>query len=542
MPTSAKITVKEILTSPHFQNAKLVAGDGGLDRVVTWVHILEVTQHVGRSVNGHELILTTGVGFRNKNLATNFLEQLIERNVSCLCIELVTYFTQIPEEMIKLANEKQFPLIIFNEVVRFIDISRDLQTMMITKTSKITSVLETFAQQLNSILLSTHSLYDLLFFLHRFLNVNVVYVPAQEDPTFVPSVSSKNQARVIKLLKESLAHSEAMNNPLKHPQDHTFAYKSIIAFNEKWADLCIFSSGRRLEEFEQMVLNKCSIAVAQSLAREFYIKEKNTLKKNQWINEFLKGKLTDEEIHQNLVLLDLPVHPTAYVVCLIKFDLQTTSHNKFLNELQIQTSFVASSLFEQQGFYPCCSIENDQIICILLEKRPSQNWQQKINRVIEQLNAAILKNNNAPYKFRITFGVGKKVDQIGKLRKSLQTAQETINIQKKINIANPIYDNLHIYRIISLVDRLGCLEEFVHDYLAPVIEYDRQNNTELLRTLRVYFECNGSKQETANKLFIVRQTLYVRIQKLEDLLGADFLNTEKRMTIEFALLAHNYLS
>lgn len=53
--------------------------------------------------------------------------------------------------------------------------------------------------------------------------------------------------------------------------------------------------------------------------------------------------------------------------------------------------------------------------------------------------------------------------------------------------------------------------------------------------------CNGSKQETAGHLFIVRQTLYHRLKQLEDLLGSDLMQPGKRQALEFAAMAHEYL-
>src|SRR5690606_38986135 len=85
------------------------------------------------------------------------------------------------------------------------------------------------------------------------------------------------------------------------------------------------------------------------------------------------------------------------------------------------------------------------------------------------------------------------------------------------------------------------LQEVVLEYLEPVIAYDKKNNGKLMETLKTYLSCNGSKQETANRLFIVRQTLYHRIQKLEKLLGADFMNHEKRLAIEFMILSYEFL-
>ena len=40
--------------------------------------------------------------------------------------------------------------------------------------------------------------------------------------------------------------------------------------------------------------------------------------------------------------------------------------------------------------------------------------------------------------------------------------------------------------------------------------------------------CNGSKKETAEQLYVVRQTLYHRLEKLEELLGTDFMASPKR--------------
>ncbi|MFZ7944535.1 PucR family transcriptional regulator [Neobacillus sp. 19] len=104
------------------------------------------------------------------------------------------------------------------------------------------------------------------------------------------------------------------------------------------------------------------------------------------------------------------------------------------------------------------------------------------------------------------------------------------------------YEDLHLYRLISQLSVYNDLQELSAEYLQPVIQYDRTYNARLLETLKVYLECNGSKQETSNKLYIVRQTLYHRLQKLENLLGEDFMAHEKRVAIEFMLLVHDYLS
>ena len=73
------------------------------------------------------------------------------------------------------------------------------------------------------------------------------------------------------------------------------------------------------------------------------------------------------------------------------------------------------------------------------------------------------------------------------------------------------------------------------EYIQPVIDYDRKHSSKLVETLKVYLHTNGQKKDTAERLFIVRQTLYHRLEKIEQLLGPDFMQTEKRLALELML-------
>lgn len=111
--TLLQLTVKDILQRPLFQKAETIASQEALNRIVRWVHIMEVP-HVGHLLNGHELILNTGIGWHdNEELSLSFLQQLIDSGASGLCIELGTYTKQPLERMKELALREHFPLIFF---------------------------------------------------------------------------------------------------------------------------------------------------------------------------------------------------------------------------------------------------------------------------------------------------------------------------------------------------------------------------------------------------------------------------------------------
>ncbi|MTW87440.1 hypothetical protein F3157_17565 [Virgibacillus dakarensis] len=64
----------------------------------------------------------------------------------------------------------------------------------------------------------------------------------------------------------------------------------------------------------------------------------------------------------------------------------------------------------------------------------------------------------------------------------------------------------------------------------------------MLTTLESFLDNNGSYKLAAKQLFVVRQTLYHRIKKIQEILGDDFLDSPRRLSIEFSIKAYRYLN
>ena len=68
-----------------------------------------------------------------------------------------------------------------------------------------------------------------------------------------------------------------------------------------------------------------------------------------------------------------------------------------------------------------------------------------------------------------------------------------------------------------------------HPALPQLQNYDRENHTELCRTLQVYLESERSYVETAKRLFIHRNSLLYRVQRIEELTGLDLSDPSIRL-------------
>lgn len=73
--------------------------------------------------------------------------------------------------------------------------------------------------------------------------------------------------------------------------------------------------------------------------------------------------------------------------------------------------------------------------------------------------------------------------------------------------------------------------------LGPLIEYDRDQGTELIKTLQVYLECDRSPSRASELLFIHTQTVNYRIARIQELTGRSMRSTGDVSELWFALRA-----
>ena len=521
------ITVKDLLQRKHFENIEVVAGHKGLGRMVKWVHVVDVTK-IRNLLNGNELILSTGLAWKDdKELFISIVEQLIDSHAAGLCIEIGTYTTLLPPEIIDLANKHDFPIIFFQQEVPFVKITQDIHTLLINHQYQMISDLEGYSQALNKKLLTIEDHNEILIFIQQYLNIQVITLFSNNELQFTPKVTQHEEGEILTIIER---HANGLSSP-------SLASIPIQLLGDSQAELIILAKGRDLTDFDHLILDRTATALAQFLLRKHYVEEKRRVEETEWLTSWLEGEYSEESIQEYLAFHTSKVKVKGAFVCLCKLDLFENYRNVDLTYFKMYFR----TIFEQQGFTLFSIEKRNSLIFIFLNKRSSLTWKQRMENGIQKLLKADLKIGK--HKPKLVLGVGKYVEELTNINLSYQTSMETIQIQNRCSHleGSYFYDDLHIFRLISLLNRHLDLNEIVQEYLEPVINHDKKYNGKLLETLKTYLACNGSKQETAKKLYVVRQTLYHRIEKLEKLLGNDFMNPEKRLAIEFMLHSNEFL-
>ncbi len=83
----------------------------------------------------------------------------------------------------------------------------------------------------------------------------------------------------------------------------------------------------------------------------------------------------------------------------------------------------------------------------------------------------------------------------------------------------------------------------LREMLAPLIAYDARTGADLVTTLRAYVECGGHAAATADRLFLHRNSVGYRLQRIQELAGIDARDRSARLVllVAFALTDPSFL-
>lgn len=160
---------------------------------------------------------------------------------------------------------------------------------------------------------------------------------------------------------------------------------------------------------------------------------------------------------------------------------------------------------------------------------------------LEKLARSIVDTLGSEFFTRVNVGIGTAATGIKDLAKSFKEAQVALEVGKVFDTDKSIvsYDNLGIARLIYQLPTTLC-EMFLREvFKKGSIESLDQ---ETLFTIQKFFENNLNVSETSRKLFVHRNTLVYRLEKIKKLTGLDLREFDHAIIFKVALMVKKYLS
>ena len=138
---------------------------------------------------------------------------------------------------------------------------------------------------------------------------------------------------------------------------------------------------------------------------------------------------------------------------------------------------------------------------------------------------------------QVKVGLGGFSRHVMEVSRSYSQARQALQIGLTMMPETDIYcyEDLGLYKLLFNLAGTRELQEFCQETIEPLIEHDRKNNSDYYHTLEYYLESNGSVSQTADELFIHRNTLNYRLRRIEEILGQNLSDSETRLKLLLAL-------
>lgn len=160
---------------------------------------------------------------------------------------------------------------------------------------------------------------------------------------------------------------------------------------------------------------------------------------------------------------------------------------------------------------------------------------------LEKLAHSISDTLSTEFFTRVNVGIGTPVMGVKDLARSFKEAQIALEVGKVFDTDKTIvsYDNLGIARLIYHLPTTLC-ETFLKEVFKKGSIESLDHET--LFTIQRFFENNLNVSETSRKLFVHRNTLVYRLDKIKKLTGLDLREFDHAIIFKIALMVKKYLS
>ena len=160
---------------------------------------------------------------------------------------------------------------------------------------------------------------------------------------------------------------------------------------------------------------------------------------------------------------------------------------------------------------------------------------------LERIAGTIEETLKNELRIKTVIGIGTVAEHLRELADSYKEAQTAIEVGKVFDTEKSImhYENLGIGRLIYQLPTTLC-----EIFLSEVFKKNSIDSLdqETLFTINKFFENNLNVSETSRKLFVHRNTLVYRLEKIKKLTGLDLRQFDHAIVFKVALMVRKYLS
>lgn len=550
------IKIKDLFHFDFLEENNLVSGHNGLNREITKINVMEVPDIIDWVTPG-EFLLTTAYSLKDDiEKLKDLIPKLNEKGLAGLGIKTKRYIDEIPKDIINIANELDFPIIEIPLKVSYSEIIAKVLLEINNRQAYILTRIDNFHDRLLAVMLKGGSLFEIAEAIHESIG-NSVAISEDIYKTDV-LVCKGNKDEFNNILSEFKSKNLLDYTCIFNTYDKTISTDIIRDLevkridipirieNEHYGFIHIWEDKKSLSQIELSVIESSMSIIALDIVKKLSISEIENKHRIEFFDNLLSK---DEKNHQKALeranLFDFDEN-LIYTVILVKFnnihEIVNFTHNNsdYIHKLHGKLTNTIEKITRLNNYNVLYANKSDRFIILFGSNRNVENYKKEAVNFSELIYSYTKK---AGVHSNVSIGVGRTYEKTYELWNSYREAtRASDNSMENIDNKPVHYDDLGIYRILSYEELQPELYKFYDEILGPLVEYDNEKDSELIETLKKYFECGGNLKKISKEMYIHYNTIIYRVQRIKEILGFDFDNHDNMLNVQICLKVYDIIN
>ncbi|PAB59718.1 PucR family transcriptional regulator [Anaeromicrobium sediminis] len=538
------ISIKEALEMDCLKTCKLIAGFEGYNNVIYRVNIMADSE-ILNWVSEDELLLTTAYFFKAVEIEKQleFIRSLKKKKLAGIAIKIYPYLDRLPKEVLELANELKFPIIELNYAIPFTDIMGPIFKKIFNKQALLLQKVEDLHDNLMNIILTGGEVKDIVTTLSKtlcnpILVLNNYFDEFIYDDKFYPFDYNELTIKIEKLINknvynQSLSKTYSCNIEI-HDKTYEIVMVPIVLKNSVYGHIIAVEAEKSVTSFDVVSIETASTIIALEFLKRMSIQDVE----NRYTAEFFEDIISLDKRRKEKAIKRAKYYkfdPQAYFnIINIYFNQKTpciTNEYDF-NQYKNKGIYLINKICKDEGMKHLITSKGQSIIIMFMWNK-NKNLKEKINNIVQNIDKSIKEKMSF---IEYSIGIGRVYRGLENVHKSLKDADKAIEARKTfINETVIDFDNLGIYKIFCHDNLRDELQKFFQATLLPLCQYDEKRDTELVKTLEVYFEMNGNLKKMSEHLYTHYNTILYRINRISEITKMNLDDEGDRFNLETAL-------
>lgn len=547
------IKVKDVYALLKEDGVKLVAGKNGLNRIVNSISVTEVDNPY-RWLIGGEMMLTTLFMFKKREDKINFINKLNDSGCACVAIHPGNQLEFLVENYIlEIGDKLQFPIFILPQEMPYVRIFNKVYEAILNKKEILLKKSAEITYMMTKTLIADGNIHDIILKLYKILNKSVFFlnnkleivekIENSEESNInindYKNVIFEHDSKLIMKINQNECYDDIKVKEINFGEDKIFKYV-IIELRENINNYLAIIEPNMISESERLLDSTalCNVATAIKLQKlkELAIIETKEKLKYDFFDDLISEAYTSLDIMEKRAAtlgLNFMFWNIIFIFDIDNFEQYYKANfhkgEHYFQEIKMK---IKDNIIEQLEKY------RDNIGLFIpkgdgyiMSVGFNENEYKRFNyrKFFKNINSKInhkLENENLD--FSITLSVSGPINMIGDITKAYKQALRAKEIGKKLygKGGTVFYEDLGIYNLISIQ---GSKEEIlVNSGLNKIYDYDKKKRGNLLETLEVFLDTNGSINKTAIKIYAHPNTVKYRLRKIKEIIDEDILGNETK--------------